>query len=237
MSATLREHNVKGWLRFANADGKPLVARVALSTTSVDGAKNNLRSEMAGWDFDKTRQQAKEIWSRSLDKISVQGVPSERSRNLLYRALSRTLAPTLISDVNGSYRGSDLLVHDQSDPLRNYSTFSLWDTFRAEHPLLTILDPQRVTEMLDSFKVQAEFHKDKTLPIWPLYANETYCMIGYHSFPVIAEANKKGIKSKHLQTLFDLMINNTKSTIGGRIRATCQPKRKRISFENAGICL
>ncbi len=115
----------------------------------------------------------------------------------------------MISDIDGSYRGSDHEIHT-GDKGRVYSTFSLWDTFRAEHPLLSILDPDRVGEMIQSMQKHADHHPNKTLPIWPLYSNETYCMIGYHSFPVIAEAYAKGIRNWDAKAVFDLMVENSK---------------------------
>jgi predicted alpha-1,2-mannosidase len=199
----------KGWVTFDTEDGKPILAKVALSTASVDGALNNLSAEAPDWNFDAVKDKARQKWKQELSKIRVAGA-QRKDLETFYTALYHTfLAPTLISDSDGAYRGSDNQVH-KATGFENYSTFSLWDTFRAEQPLFTILRPTSVNDMIRSFQVQAQFHKDKTLPIWPLYANETYCMIGYHSFPVIAEAYAKGIRNWDAEELFNLMLANSK---------------------------
>jgi len=201
--------NVKGWFTFDTTDDLPVLVKVGISTASVEGAADNVKAEIPNWDFGLVKETAKQVWTENLARVDCDG-GTEKERQTFYTALYHAmLAPTLISDVNGKYRGSDCQVHEATD-FENYSTFSLWDTFRAEHPLLTILEPERVSDMLSSFLAQAQFHPDKTLPIWPLYANETNCMIGYHSFPVIAEAKIKGIDVPQPEKLLDYMIANSK---------------------------
>ena len=199
---------VKGWVTFTTAEREPVLLKVALSTTSIEGAMRNLKAEAPDWNFDSVRAASRTAWRKALSKVTVDG--AKKDAETFYTALYHaTVAPTLISDVDGQYRGSDGQVH-KAEGFDNYSTFSLWDTFRAEQPLFTLIEPARVNDMIKAFQVQAEFHKDKTLPIWPLYANETYCMIGYHSFPVIAEAYAKGIRKWDAQAMFELMVNNTR---------------------------
>lgn len=202
---------VKGWVTFQTNQAEPVIAKVGLSTVSTEAAERNLRSEVTGWDFDIVRQEARNLWRQNLDKIQINGAAT-KDKETFYTALYHALlAPTLISDADGEFRGSDQQIHQAPADTRIYSTFSLWDTFRAEQPLFTILEPQRtVNNMITSFLIQAKYHKDKTLPIWPLYANETYCMIGYHSFPVIAEAYAKKIRGWDTKAIFDLMLDNTK---------------------------
>jgi putative alpha-1,2-mannosidase len=228
----------KGWITFDTEDGKPILAKVALSTANVEGALKNLSAEIPDWNFNGIKDKARATWKQELSKITVEGVPAvpgvpavqgvpatpgapaiprppaipgvpTKDLETFYTALYHVfLAPTLISDVDGTYRGSDHEAHTANSS-NIYSTFSLWDTFRAEQPLFTILIPKSVNDMIKSFHLQAEYHKDKTLPIWPLAANETYCMIGYHSFPVIAEAYAKGIRDWDAQAMLDLMQANT----------------------------
>jgi putative alpha-1,2-mannosidase len=239
----------KGWVTFDAQDGQPILAKVALSTASVEGALKNLSAETPDWNFDSFKDRARAAWNQELSKIDVEvptaalptaalptaalptaaapmvAVPmvpeesgvevppvegaSTKDLETFYTALYHVfLAPTLISDRDGAYRGSDHEVHS-ADGSKVYSTFSLWDTFRAEQPLFTLLTPKSVNDMIRSFHLQAEYHKDKTLPIWPLAANETYCMIGYHSFPVIAEAYAKGIRDWDAQAMLDLMRANS----------------------------
>jgi predicted alpha-1,2-mannosidase len=199
---------VKTWFEFGKSN-EPLVVKVALSTTSVDGAARNLAAEAQGWDFDQFHNQARKVWDESLAKLEVNG-GAKKEREIFYTALYHCLlAPTIISDVDGQYRGSDQKVYS-SGGFEVYSTFSLWDTFRAEHPLLTIMFPDKVADMVKSFLVQAEHHPNKVLPIWPLYANETYCMIGYHSFPVIVDAYKKGIRGFDIDAIYKVMLENAK---------------------------
>ena len=200
---------VKTWMTFDKSKGADVVVKVALSTVSVDGAKRNLAQEASDWNFDKFRIQASKEWDNSLNKIAIEG-GSKIERETFYTALYHTLeAPTVISDVDGQYRGSDQQIYTSAGR-EVYSTFSLWDTFRAEHPLLTILFPDKVSDMVNSFILQADHHPNKTLPIWPLYANETYCMIGYHSFPVIVDAYLKGLRGYDSDVIYKLMLENSK---------------------------
>ena len=157
--------NVKGWITFNTGDHEAVIAKVGISTTSVEGAMRNLKAEMPDWNFDQVRQQTRDLWEKNLGKIRIEG-GDKSDRETFYTALYHSmLAPQLISDVDRQFRGSDQQVHQTKD-FDNYSTYSLWDTFRAEHPLFTILDPDRVNDMIKNFQVQGQFQKDKTLPIW-----------------------------------------------------------------------
>lgn len=207
-SRQARGKNVKGWVTFTSAE--PVVARVGISTTSIEAARKNMQAEAPDFDFDKKRTEARAAWNHELSKIKVDD-GEKKDMDVFYSSLYHCfVAPNVISDSDGQYRGADHKVH-KTDGFRNYSTFSLWDTFRAAHPLYTLVQPERVAEMVRAFEEQARYDKHKVLPIWPLYANETYCMIGYHSFPVIAEAYLKGLISKEqAKKLFDLMLANSK---------------------------
>ena len=139
------------------------------------------------------------MWEQELSKVQIETV-DPAVRTIFYTALYHTmLAPTLYCDHDSSYRGSDGLVHRDAG-FENYSTFSLWDTYRAAHPLYTILHPDRVSDMV---KAMLAFEREwGLLPVWPLAANETNTMIGYHAVPVIAEAYLKGIGGFSAQEAF-----------------------------------
>ncbi|MBX9720497.1 MAG: GH92 family glycosyl hydrolase, partial [Candidatus Obscuribacterales bacterium] len=210
-SLSSREANGKQigcWLNFDTNKNAVVVAKVGISGVSEDAALNNLKSEVADFDFDQTCKQAQESWNKELGKIQVNTADKQKAKTFYTSLYHSLLAPTIVSDVDGNYRGSDAAVH-KAVGFENYSTFSLWDTFRAEHPLLTIIEPARVNDFIKSFMVQAEFEEQKTLPIWPLASNETRCMIGYHSFPVIAEAYSKGFRDWDSEGIFKLMVANT----------------------------
>lgn len=177
-------------MTFALDKSKELTVTTALSGTDLDGAAKNLYAEAPHNDFDLYRTQIHKKWNKELGKIEVKG-GTEEQRICFYTALYRTmLAPTLFCDVDGAYRGADGKNH-KGDGWKNYSTFSLWDTFRAAHPLYTITTPDRVDDMINSFIAFYEQHG--RLPVWNMWGSETDMMIGYHSVPVIADAYLKGI--------------------------------------------
>jgi putative alpha-1,2-mannosidase len=184
-----RGRNVTALLRFAPPPGGTVLVKVGISAVSSAGALKNLDEEIRGWDFDEVRGQAAASWETLLDRITVRG--PERLKAVfttsLYHAM---LAPTLFGDVDGRYRGGDDSIH-RAAGFDHYSTFSLWDTFRAAHPLFTILDPGRVGHMVSA--MVAFSRESGYLPVWPLAGNETNTMIGYHAVPVIADAILKGI--------------------------------------------
>ena len=177
-------------MTFALDKSKELTVTTALSGTGLDGAAKNLYAEAPHNDFDLYRTQIHKKWNKELGKIEVKG-GTEEQRVCFYTALYRTmLAPTQFCDVDGAYRGADGKNH-KGDGWKNYSTFSLWDTFRAAHPLYTITTPDRVDDMINSFIAFYEQHG--RLPVWNMWGSETDMMIGYHSVPVIADAYLKGI--------------------------------------------
>ncbi len=184
--------SVKGVLGFPTMQQEVIQVKVALSAVSVEGALKNLDTEMPGRDFDSVRQSASDAWERELRKIVVE-TPREDHRKIFYTALYHSLlAPTVFSDVDGRYRGMDLEIHQLPHGATNYTTYSLWDTYRALHPLFTLIQTERLPEMLNTMIRMAE-QSPAGVPVWPLYACETGCMIGYHSAPVLAEAYVKGI--------------------------------------------
>lgn len=177
-------------LSFAKEKNRRLVAITAISGTGNEGAAKNLAAEAPHNDFDRYRARTRDYWNSRLSQIEIKG-GSNDERICFYTALYRTmLAPTLYCDVDGMYRGADGKNH-KADGWKNYSTFSLWDTFRAAHPLYTYIASERVPDMINSFIAFYEEHG--RLPVWNMWGSETDMMIGYHSVPVIADAYLKGI--------------------------------------------
>jgi len=185
------EKNIKAIFHFSTAAGEKILVKVGISAVSTDGARLNLNAEIPGWDFENVCNSAKTTWNKELSKIEVEG-GTDSQKTVFYTALYHTMVnPNMYMDVDGSYRGRDLKVHKALD-FTNYSVFSLWDTYRAYHPLMTIIDQKRTLDYIKTFMVQYE--QGGLLPVWELAANETFCMIGYHSVPVIVDAYFKGIK-------------------------------------------
>ena len=184
---------VVGTIRFGFSldDSKQLTVVTALSGTGLEGAAKNLAAEAAHNDFDVYRKETRKDWNHRLSRIEVKG-DSDDELICFYTALYRTmLAPTLYCDVDGTYRGADGKNH-KADGWKNFSTFSLWDTFRAAHPLFTYTAPELVDDMVNSFIAHYEQHG--RLPVWNMWGSETDMMIGYHSVPVIADAYLKGFR-------------------------------------------
>lgn len=175
---------------FSLTDNKQLTVTTSISGTGLQGAAKNMATEAPHDKFDKYRTDARTRWNRELSRIEVIG-GSHNQRVCFYTALYRTMiAPTLFCDTDGMYRGADGKNH-KSNGWQNYSTFSLWDTFRAAHPLFTYTATQRVSDMIHSF--MAFFEQHGRLPVWNMWGSETDMMIGYHSVPVIVDAYLKGI--------------------------------------------
>ncbi|WP_372775987.1 GH92 family glycosyl hydrolase [Mangrovibacterium sp.] len=176
-------------VNYRTQDGEKIHVKVALSSASIEGARQNMEAELPDWDFDQSVQQATDLWNGYLSKIEVKG--SEYMKELFYTNLYHCfLTPSLHSDIDGAYKGADGNTHVATG-YNKYDTFSLWDTFRAAHPLYTIICPKETEDMIKSFMS----HYDETglLPVWSLAGNETNMMIGYHAVPVIVDAYFKGI--------------------------------------------
>lgn len=172
-------------------DDAPLLVKVGISAVSVENARANLDAEVPHWDFAAVRAAARRTWTDALSRIEVEGgTPAERTA--FYTAFYHTLLqPNLFTDVNGEYRGHDGRTH-RADGHTQYTVFSLWDTFRAAHPLYTILEPERTVDFVGS--MLSQYRQSGLLPVWELAGNETMCMIGYHSASVITDAWVKGIR-------------------------------------------
>lgn len=178
-------------LMFGNTSGKTLLIKVGLSAVSAEGARKNLEEEIPGWNFEEIRTHGENAWNDELSKITVSG-GTDAQKTVFYTALYHAfLAPNLYCDVDGNYRGRDLAVHNAKG-YQYYTVFSLWDTYRAEHPLFNLLQLKRNADFIRTFLDQ--YDQGGLLPVWELSANETDCMIGYHAAPVIADAWIKGVR-------------------------------------------
>jgi len=195
-------NNIKAWFDFETSTGETIFVKVGISAVDVEGAKNNLKTEIPGWDFAEVKEAARQKWAQQLNKIEVTG-KSDEDKEIFYTALYHTMiAPTIYTDVDGRYRGHDLKIHQNKD-FDTYTVFSLWDTFRALHPLFTIIERERTNDFINSMLDM--YTHDGHLPVWELAANETFCMIGYHSVPVIVDAYKKGIREFDAQLALEAM--------------------------------
>jgi len=183
-----------------------LMAKTALSPVSTEGAKNNMQSEideeLGFWNFDGVLNIAKTKWNTELGKIKIE-TNDTADKRIFYTSLYHTMiAPNLFNDTNGDYRGTDKNVYENPG-FDNYTVFSLWDTYRAAHPLFTLVQPNRVNDMVNS--LLAAFDQQGKLPIWHLEGNETNTMVGYHSIPVIADAYLKGFRGFDAERAFEAM--------------------------------
>ena len=202
-TAVVNGTNLHGCFRFGKLNGKPLTCKVALSSVSMENARQNMEQEAPHWDFDRYMAAADADWEKQLGKIEIKG-DNENDKVNFYTALYHSMiAPTIYSDVDGAYYGPDKKVH-QADGWVNYSTFSLWDTYRAAHPLFTYTEPERVNDMVKSFI--AFYEQNGRLPVWNFYGSETDMMIGYHAVPVIVDAYLKGIGDFDAKKALDACI-------------------------------
>jgi predicted alpha-1,2-mannosidase len=187
---------------FDIKDGKPLIVKVGISPVDENGAILNLNAEAPHWDFDKYKTDAEKVWNKELSKIEVQTNDKDKL-NIFYTALYHCMIhPSTNMDVNGNYRGRDNKIHTTKD-FTYYTVFSLWDTFRALHPLFTIIDRKRTNDFINTFLQQ--YKEGKRLPVWELSSNETECMIGYHSVSVIADAYSKDINGFNKDIAYEAM--------------------------------
>src|SRR5438874_564029 len=186
------KHEAKGdhlkcVLRYQTSPGEVIYVKTGISGVSAEGALRNLEAEIPDWDFDRVRQAAHKSWQRELSRIRIE-TSNQKHKEIFYTALYHLmLAPTLFDDVDGQYRGMDGEVHHLPSGFHNYSTFSLWDTYRAAHPLYTLFQSHRVPAFVNClFRMPIE--SPDGMPVWPLQGKETGTMTGYHSAAVIAEA-------------------------------------------------
>jgi predicted alpha-1,2-mannosidase len=191
---------------FDKNQNAPILLKVGISSVSIEGATKNLRTEMPSFNFEGVKTAAKAVWQKELAKFKVESDDLDRKK-IFYTALYHSfIHPSILSDVDGKYTGADGQIHSTTGTNR-YHVFSLWDTFRALHPLITLTDPKRATDFVKS--MLAHYNEFGMLPNWELWGNDTYCMIGYHSFPVIVDAYLKGLVDKNdVEKVYVAMKNN-----------------------------
>lgn len=201
----LDANGAKAAFTFELAKNKKLMIKVGISAVSIKGARKNLEAEATPWKFKKYLKQAKKTWTKALDKIEIKD-PDEDKKSIFYSALYHSMiAPNTFSDVDGKYRGMDQKIYTSNDgPV--YTVFSLWDTFRATHPLYTIIEQEKTNQFINTFLKQYEAGGE--LPIWELAGNYTGTMIGYHAIPVIADAYIKGIRDFDSDLALEAMMHS-----------------------------
>lgn len=197
---------------FELDQSKQLLVKVGISFVSVEGALANLKAELWHWDFDMVKSSAADMWDDELSKIEV-FTSDEEKKHIFYTALYHCMIhPNIAEDVDGKYRGHDGKIHSSPDHT-HYTVFSLWDTYRALHPLMTIIDEKRTIDFIKTF---LEIYKQSgRLPVWELASNETDCMIGYHSVSVIADAYMKGIRGFDTNLALEAMVASANEDIFG----------------------
>ena len=202
------QHN--GTFVFDTEEGEPVVMRIAISPVDAEGAKNNLKAELADGDFDVDALARKtyEQWNHELSSIEVQG-KDEADKRVFYTCLYHAMiAPNLFSDADGRFRAHDLGIRRSERPM--YTVFSLWDTFRSLHPLFSLIQRERTVDFINTFINNYSTDPEHMLPIWELAACETHCMIGNHAIPVIADAYFAGIQGFDYDKALEAMVNSSR---------------------------
>lgn len=196
-------NKIIGCLDFDAKDGAEIEVKVAISSTGTAGAYANLK-ELNDTDFDNLRRKGEELWARELSKYKVKGT-KEQLETFYTSVYHASLHPFIYEDADRKYRGHDSNIHNTEDKFDNYTVFSLWDTYRAHHPLLNLINPDRNANMINSMLAHYDQSVERMLPIWSFYGNETWCMIGYHAVSVISDAIVKDIKGFDYERAFQAM--------------------------------
>lgn len=183
---------LRAWFDFDVVAGEQLQVKVALSSVSTEGALKNMAAELPHWDFDRVVSETQDAWRAELGRIRIESKRPEVLTNFYTAMYHACLSPTVYQDVDGQYRGLDQNIHAATG-FTNYTTFSLWDTYRALHPLFNIIQRERSADFINSMLAHYDQSAQHMLPIWSHHANENWCMIGYHAVSVIADAHVKGI--------------------------------------------
>ena len=203
---------LKAYAQFAGSQSDELLVKVGISAVDTMGARRNLMQELPHWEFDRARESARAAWDNQLGKISINGGTVEQQRTFYTALYHASLNPNLFQDVDGRYFGRDFAIHQDKD-FQYYTLFSLWDTFRAAHPLLTILEPERTGDFIRTFL--AQYQQGGRLPVWELAANETDTMIGYHAVSVIVDAYVKGVRDFDIPLALRAMRHSAEEDLFG----------------------
>lgn len=197
---------LRGLFCFDKKWNKELICKVALSPVSIENARLNMAAEVPGWDFEYIARAAETSWEKELKKIIIQG--TDLQKKIFYTALYHTMVqPNTMSDVNGEYMASDYVTRSVAKGEVHYSTFSLWDTFRAAHPLYTLIHTHRIPDFVKSMMRQYDYYG--YLPVWQLWGQDNYCMIGNHSIPVIVDAVLKGVAGVDEEKAYEAVFNSS----------------------------
>lgn len=196
---------LRAWFDFDVKAGEPLQVKVALSSVSTEGALKNMAFELQHWDFDRVVKETQEAWRSELSRIRIESKRPEVMTNFYTAMYHACLSPTVYQDVDGQYRGLDQNIHT-AEGFTNHGTFSLWDTYRALHPLFNIIQRDRSSDFVNSMLAHYDQSAHDMLPIWSHHANENWCMIGYHAVSVIADAHAKGITGFDAQRALDACV-------------------------------
>nr|WP_321247397.1 GH92 family glycosyl hydrolase [uncultured Psychroserpens sp.] len=212
ISKNYKYQSKKAAIEFDNPNNEPVFVKIGISAVDQAGATQNLEQEIGDKTFDQIKKKAQDVWEIQLDKIVIESQNNDYKTNF-YTALYHTmLAPNLYQDVDGRYRGMDLKIHETKD-FEYYTVFSLWDTYRATHPLYTIIEQDRTNDFINTFL--AKYDEGGIMPIWDLSANYTGCMIGYHAVPVISDAYMKDIRGYDTKKALDAMKHSaTRDKLG-----------------------
>lgn len=197
---------LRGLFCFDKKWNKELICKVALSPVSIENARLNMATEVPGWDFEYIARAAETSWEKELKKIIIQG--TDLQKKIFYTALYHTMVqPNTMSDVNGEYMASDYVTRSVAKGEVHYSTFSLWDIFRAAHPLYTLIHTHRIPDFVKSMMRQYDYYG--YLPVWQLWGQDNYCMIGNHSIPVIVDAVLKGVAGVDEEKAYEAVFNSS----------------------------
>lgn len=196
---------LRAYFDFKTEDGEKIKVKFALSPVSMEGALNNMQAEIPGWDFDAVKEAGQKTWEQELSKITIQTKSLAEKQNFYTAMYHAMINPTIYMDADDKYKGLDQNVH-VAKGFTNYTTFSLWDTYRALHPLFNIIEPKRNDDMIKSMLAHFDQSPEHMLPVWSNSGNENWCMSGYHSVAVIADAVMKGNASFSTQKALEACV-------------------------------
>ncbi|MFA7288639.1 MAG: GH92 family glycosyl hydrolase [Melioribacteraceae bacterium] len=193
------------FLQYNTTANETILIKTAISSASIEGAKKNLDTDKFGWNFEDTHKYANGLWEKELQKIKIT-TNDESSKRTFYTALYHSLiAPSLYSDIDGNYKSPDSTIQN-TNRYKRYTIFSLWDTFRAAHPLFTLIESDKINDFINS--MLGHYKETGLLPVWELMGNETGTMIGYHAIPIITDAILKGFDGFDINLAYEAMKNS-----------------------------
>jgi predicted alpha-1,2-mannosidase len=199
---SINGNSIKAFVEYQTSADEVVLVKVGISHTSIDGAKENVKAELQSWDFDSIVKQADDAWEKELSTIKIESNDAKKLTTFYTALYHSLLAPNIMSDIDGKYIGMDEKIHTISNG-DTYTVFSLWDTFRAENPLYTIINSKKASDIVNS--LISKYNESGLLPVWELASNETGTMIGYHSIPVIVDAYFKGIKNYNVDVMYEAL--------------------------------